>query len=381
MIASEQMNDPQPQCPTIRDSRRVAANARTLLALARGVSVGAGCRCRVCGPSPFDAGGKLADGFTDFPLLADPSTVDVCAGCAALLAGRPGDTPPPLRTTSIRATDHGAEYLDRRGVWAALLAPLEEPHVLSWAVGGQRHHWLRAGVSTSERLLVGTDEGTVEYVPARDRWLLDAVHALLASPTGTAPLLSRESIRTGIYHPAATVKYGVAEWTRIEEMVAAARPSPLLDMAVACAPVSGPPATTREDEMISEEDARAAELLAYIAHGSAMRSKDGLLFWSGVFRHRIEQHRRKPLADFVSRMLDAVKCDPVTIGAKNTTAMLEALSPEDVAATEKAVKERPALLVALAFDRLRAMRDELSASAALVKLRDESERQRRERGE
>lgn len=98
--------------------------------------------------------------------------------------------------------------------------------------------WERFREGVRERLLVGTDEGTVEYVPARDRWLLDAVHTLLASPTGTAPILSRESIRTGVYHPAATAKFGNAEWARIEEMVAGGRPSPLLDMAVACAPVS-----------------------------------------------------------------------------------------------------------------------------------------------
>lgn len=334
-------------------------NARTILALSRGVTPGAtGCRCRVCGPSPFGAGGKLGDNFTDFALLADPSATDICTGCAALLAGRPGDDPPPLRTTSIRATVDRVEYLPRAGVWGSLLSPLAEPHVLSWAVGGQRHHWLRAGVSTAERLLIGTDEATVEYVPARDRWLLDAVHALLASPTGTAPLLSRESIRTGHYHPAATVKYGVAEWSRIEGMVAAARPSPLLDMAVALSPVSGPPPTAKEDEMVSPEDARAAELLAYIAHGSAVRSKDGMMFWSGFFRHRIERFREKPLADFVSRMLDEVKCDPVTIGAKNLTAMLDVMPPEEVAATEKALRERPALLVALAFERLRSMRDD-----------------------
>lgn len=332
-------------------------NARTILVMSRGVPPGAGCRCKVCGPSPFDAGGKLADGFTDFGLLADPSATEVCAGCASLLAGRPGDDPPPLRTTSVRANVARVEYLPRSGVWGSLINPLDEPHVLSWAVGGQRHHWLRAGVSTAERLLIGTDEGTVEYVPARDRWLLDAVHALLASPTGTAPLLSRESIRTGIYHPAATAKYGNAEWSRIEGMVAAARPSPLLDMAVALSPVSGPPPTAKEDEMVSPEDERAAEVLAELAHGSSVRSKDGMKFWSGFFRHRIECHRRKPLADFISRMFDEVGCDPMTIGAKNLTVMIDEMSPEVVAATETSIRERPALLVAIAFERLRQRRE------------------------
>lgn len=347
----------------------VAANARTILALSRGVTAGTGCRCKVCGPSLFDAGGKLADGFTDFPLLADAQAMSVCIGCAALLAGRPGDDPPPLRTTSVRATADRAEYLPRSGVWGSLMSPLSEPHVLSWAVGGQRHHWLRAGLSTADRMLVGTDEGTVEYVPARDRWLLDAVHALLASPTGTAPLLSRESIRTGIYHPAATAKFGNAEWARIEEMVAVARPSPLLDMAVALSPVSGPPPTAKEDEMVSPEDERAAELLAHLAHGSAVRSKDGMMFWGGFFRHRIERHRRKPLADFVSRMLDEVGSDPMTIGAKNVTAMVESFSAEETSTTEKAIRDRPALLVAIAFERLRAMRDEQAAASAMRQMR------------
>jgi hypothetical protein len=131
-----------------------------MLALARGIRPGDGCRCRVCGPSPFSAGGKLGDNFTDLALLADPSAREVCLGCAVLLAGRPGDDPPPLRTTSVLASataDAGhVEYLGRRDIWRHLIEPYPVPHVLSWAVGGQRHHWLRAGLSTPTRLLIGT---------------------------------------------------------------------------------------------------------------------------------------------------------------------------------------------------------------------------------
>jgi hypothetical protein len=334
--------------------------ARTTLALARGIRPGDGCRCRVCGPSPFSAGGKLGDNFTDLALLADPSAPDVCLGCAALLAGRPGDDPPPLRTTSVLASataDAGhVEYLGRRDIWRYLIAPYPTPHVLSWAVGGQRHHWLRAGLSTPTRLLIGTDEETVEYVPARDRRILDAVHALLASPTGTAPILSRESIRTGHYHPAATVKYGVAEWTRIEAMVAVARPSPLLDMAVALAPVSEMRTTAEEDAlMIDPEDERAAELLAYLALASEVRRKDGMMFWGGRFRHLVERFKGAALATCMSRLLDQCRCD--AIGARNVMVLVEEMSAERMAETERSLRDRTALIVTLAYERMRTIRD------------------------
>lgn len=333
-------------------------NPRTLLALARGVTPGAGCRCQVCGPSLFDAGGQLGDNFTDLDLLEDPGAPGLCIGCSTLLAGRPGDDPPPLRMTSIRATQSGLEVIDRATLWGSLLVPLYQPHVLSWAVGGKRHHWLRAGVSTQARLLIGTDEGTVEYVPARDRWLLDAVHALLASPTGTAPLLSRESIRTGHYHPAATVKYGAAEWTRIEAMVAQCRPSPLLDMAVALAPISGPPPSVEEDSlMIDPQDEIAADLLAQIASASDVRSQDGMMFWGGYFRHRLERYRRLPLAGCVSRLLDACRCSATAPGTKNAVNQLEAFTSGETADVERSLRERPALVLSVAYARLKAARE------------------------
>lgn len=79
-----------------------------LIARARGVLDGDGSRCAVCGDSPFGEGKRTRDvlgpNFTDYESVDDSRAESACAGCVSLLGGRPGDDPPPLRTTSFVVT-------------------------------------------------------------------------------------------------------------------------------------------------------------------------------------------------------------------------------------------------------------------------------------
>ena len=331
-------------------------SARTILAAARGVTpfLGAGCRCAVCGPSPYDRRDAVirfvGGNFTDYGAFQAPDAADICEGCATLLSGRPGDDPPPLRTRNVRASaSRGLELLDRPGLWSALRDPLDEPHVVSWATSQQRHHWLRAGVSSSARLLVGSDLGTIE-VTARHAPVLDAVHALLRSDDGKSPVLSREAIRTGHYHPAAVARYGVAAWRDHEAAVSVARGTLLLDLLTYCAPLMTERAPSEEASLIDPVDQRAATLLARIAQASRYRAEHGLQFWGGYYRHRIERFRRRSLSDLVSRLLDSCEASPTSDGALSALADLRDMTPDETAAVERAIRERPALLVGLAYD-------------------------------
>lgn len=258
-----------------------------------------------------------------------------------------------LRTRSFRASAGAVEILDRPGLWAALRDPLDMPHVVSWAVSGKRHHQLRAGVSTRTRMLIGSDDGQIEYVPERDAWLLDAVSELMASAAPPSSILSREAIRTGRYHPAAVAKFGVEEHARLEALVAPRRPSLLLDLAVHCAPLSPVRTATEDQDVIDPVDDNAARLLGLLASSSKMRRDDGLVFWGGAFRHRVERRRRLPLTDMVSRLMDDLRCAPMEGESRQAIAMVEAATLDEAAAVSRAIQSRPAYLIALAFDRLK----------------------------
>ena len=80
-------------------------NPRHIVALSRGVQLGSGCLCAVCGESPFaPTDWPLGENFSDWEAVDGRSEI-VCEGCRSLLSGRPGDDPPPLRTLHVLAVE------------------------------------------------------------------------------------------------------------------------------------------------------------------------------------------------------------------------------------------------------------------------------------
>lgn len=329
------------------------------LAQARGVPGNGGAtqsRCLMCGDSPWPEAGSphrvLGSGFSDFQWLCDLGANAVCTGCQGLLSGRPGDVPPPLRMHSIILRDGAIEAVRPRDLWPLLLEPPQSPFVVSWACSGKIHHWLRARWSTPELLMIGHDRETIEYSPHEDRALLDAVHALLYSPTGTGPLLSRRAIAEGSYHPRSVEKFGAARLRDLERVVARYRPSLLLDLVCAAAPLS----TTRheeEDDVIDDDDAEAAQVLSLIAEASAFRAQNGMTFWGGYFTHRIRRFARMPLASMVSRLMEACEVAPASACVAELIEKVGAMSADQVARVETSIRERTDMIVALAFQGVR----------------------------
>jgi len=322
------------------------------------LETGAGCRCAICGESPYRPAGPtapvLGPTFTDHALLVPAPTV--CVGCAVLLAGKPGDDPPPLRLGNLVAGEDWIEYPDRAGLYARIRNP-GGVVVMSWAVSRKKHHWLRAGPCSPDRLLIGSDDATIEYRPARDATLLDAVSGLLASPTGTGSILSREAIRTGNYHPDAVRRFGVRRWQELESVVARWRPSGLLDLLVAVVPLSGPPIATEVLAMIDLIEDRAATLLGRIATASLVRRRNGKVFWDGFYRHRIERFKHLPLPDMVSRLMEAVAAPPTDPSTMLVVHDLAGMSEETMREVARCIEERAALVLAMAFDRLKTLEE------------------------
>lgn len=321
-----------------------------MMSRARGIASGSGCSCAVCGPSSFGSAGPrqqvLGGNFTAFGAMADASLPDVCLGCASLLAGRPGDTPPPLRMFSFWCDGTTLRELDRPGIWAALSQPPSGEWVLSWAQSRQVHHWLYAGVSNASLMRIGSDVCTIEYRPDRDRVIVDTVHALLYSPTGSAPLLSRASIVSGDYHPSAAQKFGAARLASLDAKLMPYRNLPLLDLVASCAPMSSGQPT--EEEVIDEHTRVAARLLAAIAGNSEVRSSDGKMFWGGFFKHRVERFKGLPLDRAVSRLID--ECGVSAPRSTPILQILESLRGEEEAKVVDVLRGSTALCVSLAYE-------------------------------
>lgn len=332
-----------------------------LVAQSLGVSQGES-DCCVCGRSPFASGDRLGSNFSDYELLADPASRDLCAGCTRILGGRPGDDPPPLRTTSFAVVDGEFHTLDRAGMWAMLSAP-PSACVVSYAASRQKHHALRAGMSTSDRMLIGGDSGAIEFVPIRDAALISALLSMLADdstqgdPPTVKPCFSRSSIETGCYSPAAVLAFGAAEHAAAEAIVKPYRRGrkPLLDLLLWCAP-----AELREakeaSRMIDPFDSLAGQLLGALARGSALRTEDGMRFWGkggadGLILTRANRFRDLPLRDFVARMMSELRVGPTTEGGTTALAILADLKYDDEQEVSRSIRERTALIVQLAFGR------------------------------
>lgn len=309
----------------------------------------------LCGESSYDSAGLarnvLGPGFVDFWAFVDGRALEVCRGCQRLLAGKPGDTPTPLRMRSLLAHGGAIHELNRGELWSVMSTPPDGEWVLSWATGGKIHHWLRADVSHAERMLIGSDRSTIEYVPARDWPLKDAVAQMVGHFT-------REAIATGAYHPKSVQAFGPAAWSQLEAIVEPNRPSALLDLLVTIAPA--PEALTKPEEPTDMIDAyidQAAELMADVAHASRYRREHGKEFWGGVFRHRLERFKRSPLEKCLARLLDALNCEPYAPGVQAALEKARAYDSTTGSEVERALRDATALVVALAYTKIQERRE------------------------
>lgn len=314
-----------------------------------------GCQCRVCGASPYPPHtlfDRVSDTFTDFDLCADPAAPMICAACVRLLGGRPGDDPKPLRMTSLCVSGGELHQLRTAEIWPVMAMPPDGNFVLSWATGGKKHHILRAGVSRAERMLIGADGGAVEYIPPRDLALIDAVLGLLAN-VGTEekpkPAFSRDEIRQGTYRTERMHKFGAQRWSACEAVVSRSRGTLLLDLLCAVLPC-----TTQEQEteasVIDQADETAGRLLGLIAQASDLRANDGIMFWGGLFKHRVTRFSRLPLPGLVSRLITELCCGESHNAIHQITTLLAKMPAEEQAEVEASIRLRTGLVLALAYD-------------------------------
>jgi len=241
-------------------------------------------------------------------------------------------------------TDEGVQILARHtDLPAVLLDPPTGPFGLVCSTSRKRHAWLRAERCDARRIVVGTDAGAVEYRPLAHRPLLDAVAGLRA-------VFHSDAIRRGDYSAVAIVSAGAGWWRDLESVVAPHRPTPLLDFLCSITPRSESRPTPGGQMALDPDDQDALYLLTRIAISSSARRSDGLVFWRGRFRHRVQRFGRLPLRDLVARLISELDCQPTEPGLVEVGLCLREWDTDRQARAAKAIRDRGPLLVALSFD-------------------------------
>ncbi len=323
----------------------MSPDALHMIADARGVARGPSSTCMVCGPSPFPAGRRadevVTPTFSDREWIAGVNAGHVCAGCTALLSGRPGDDPPPVRTLHLLAVPgEPLHALTPSQLGAAIVAPHPGEHVLVWATTRQRHAVLRAGVSRPGRLLIGADDGVIEVLDEH-RPVIDAVMRLLAG-------FRRDAVCSGQYAANHVAAYGAARWRDDEALVAPHRGTLLLDLLCATLP-KGEAATTEEEPMLTSSDLDAIKVLTKLALASDMRTHDGIAFWRAAYLHRIRRYSAQPISDFVAKLGADISVRPTSAPMLELVQWLTPMPQVRLAAISTAIRERAAVLVSVAF--------------------------------
>ena len=321
-----------------------------IVAASRGVSAGVGCLCAVCGISPFNiertASDVLGPNFSDYDCIADPGHESVCAACVSCLSGRPGDDPPPLRTMHVLSiVGEPARYPATKELSEILRTPPDQPFVLVWAASRKRHAVLRAGMSTADRMVIGADEGSVVF-ERQHVLLLDAVESL-------RPWHNSDEIESGQYQATRIASMSADRWAAAEAVVAPHRGTTLLSLVCAVARRSDPTPPT-EVPVYDEIDERAAQLLRQLADASDLRRSDGVRFWSGgLFTRRLRLCASASLRDTVAGLMRHLQCAPTHTAITEMHIDLDRATAAETSQIASALRSRPELLVALAYQRMK----------------------------
>jgi hypothetical protein len=288
----------------------------------------------------------LGDSFADQGALEDPQAADVCVGCQRLLAGRPGDDPPPLRTYSFAVIgDRFIALPERAALWALLVDPPVDLQLLSWTRTRKRHHWLWAEPADADGIMVGSDQGPIRYRWAREEPLRDALVTLRRYCT-------LDEVQSGHYRAPSILALGATCWREAEAIVEPRRGDRAMALLLAHIPAADAEARrpTPEVPMLSETDEQAVTLLQLLAHGSAARIHDGLAFWNHFYRRRVIRHMHRDLQTFASRMLDDLRVEPLGEAAQQVTRHVAVIDDEAARAIMAVIRAQSTLLIALAFD-------------------------------
>lgn len=287
----------------------------------------------------------LGKTYTDFDNTIKGTSGICCKECQAVLAAKSS------RMKPILVVDPGKVIIITKDeIWDVINNPPKQ-FVLSIPYSYKKHHWIFAGLSTPEKMLIGTDNQTIIYEPKIHIKVTNAIIELKNMGVSSAQIIS------GNYHPSIMVKIG-EKLDEMEKIIADERITGLVEFLVKYTPKAETKLTEfeRDERMITTEQSNTATFLSLIAAGSRYRSNNGKQFWAGFFEHRINRVINNDFATATSKLMESVDYDTTCSNLLND--FINNIDEETENQIMKTLREQTKLSVVLAYDLLKKSREE-----------------------
>lgn len=283
--------------------------------------------------------------FSDFGGLLKTGGVLFCEGCIALLDNKAG------RSKMLICENPGELRISDKSEAMQIIENPPDKFFLSIPYSFKKHHWLYAGLSTKDLMLIGTDNKTVVYEPIRHRDIKNALNGAINLGVPTMQILN------GTYHPSTYQKFGASYITKLEDQIACERPTGLVELLLKLIPK---PVTKEKiemedmDDMLDDIDKSAAAFLGQVAEVSQLRRDRSQDFWGGIFLRRVQRFSRCTLPDMLERLAATLRIS--TTDMSSIAVSLDSMFDEDAEQIRKAIEKHPRLIVAIAYDILKVKR-------------------------
>ncbi len=228
-------------------------------------------------------------------LLLSPSAY-ICDACKGIYDNS------DMRFKPILCTGEPYKVIEREQVLEVICDPPEK-FVLSVPYSFKKHHWLYAGLSDRDKAYIGTDDRTVEvdYVQYDILHIIDTVQRLIAYG------VPRGEIILGNYSVFTMSRFGRL-LIECEAEISPLRFGGLVELIVKYTPARKEKLiyeSEEENPMLSESEFNAVNFLGSIANNSTYRKENGIQFWSGYFKRRVNRFKKFDAKVFASKLAEA----------------------------------------------------------------------------
>lgn len=256
----------------------------------------------------------------------------ICTSCVAIMEDR------DMRFKPVFFTQPAEKRIpDRKDILQILKNPPDQ-FVLSVPYSMKKHHWLFAGLSSSNLALIGTDNRTIEidYLKNDVKLVIETIETLISMS------VPRNEIICGKY--STFTRYTVPDIQQYDEIIGTMRHCGAVELFVNYTPAPEQKIKLeRKDVMISDIEKKSAEILMDIAYHSTFRSNLGQQFWGGFFESRINRLKNLELHEFISSLMGAVGTSYIN------TKLLTVLSEDEEYKIMDSIRKKTSFLVALAY--------------------------------
>lgn len=290
--------------------------------------------CAVCG-GDSDGGvpvkKAVSGSFTDWQALYAASGRKCCPKCREIIAN------PGMRTKCVMCVSNGEIQFGKYEDIYHIVKNPPERFVISVPYSYKRHHWLYAGLSTPQKMLIGTDTETVEYRPVKHGIVLDAIETMIAAG------VSAKQIESGNYHPSSIALLG-AKYDELENIISQHRGNGLIRLLCKIVPKEKID-NWEVEELRTSEQSNAALYLRALASCSKFKAENGMQFWGGFFEARVNRVLDLPFEEATNKLMESLQCSPSAWIAK----LIDELTDDQKKEIMETLKKQAKVCISLAY--------------------------------